>query len=550
MRGRLLAAALLLACAQAQGLRAAEGFEAGNGAWTAAGLWHRVSAPACVTPHAGAACFYFGRDSACDYADGTVKDASLTSAPVVLSDPSKAFISFWLQYQVESLDPACYDRLRLERSEDGVNWAFLADLSLASDPSGGSPSTGVASGSGVGGPPLWQFRRVDLSAFLGLTLQLRFRFVSSASQAGNNLCGPPDGELDHFLGYALDDVSFGDAAAPLALEKSVEPAFAAPGETFTYTLVATNSDSAPRLLNLWDTLPSGAVYAGSAPAGLYSGGRVDWAFPSVGAGASVTVQLRVQVDPSLAPPVDWLNTADGASTAPGPTVSSAPAFSRVRAAGLSLRKTASKSVATSGDLVTFSLVLANYTALTQSSLALVEELPSAFTLTQALPAFNGTTRWNLGALAPGELRTFSVWGRVYGDDGQTVVNNARLYSASSFVALASAGVSIKKPIEPRISLRAVYPNPAPSDKPGLPQGAFVVYDINQSMPITLDIFTLAGEKVRRLYGPGERGVNQLGWDLNNEWGAAVASGVYAFRLWSTLPVIPTPEAYGFIAVLR
>jgi hypothetical protein len=78
----------------------------------------------------------------------------------------------------------------------------------------------------------------------------------------------------------------------------------------------------------------------------------------------------------------------------------------------------------------------------------------------------------------------------------------------------------------------------------------VVYDINQSMPITLDIFTLAGEKVRRLYGPGERGVNQLGWDLNNEWGAAVASGVYAFRLWSTLPVIPTPEAYGFIAVLR
>jgi hypothetical protein len=84
-----------------------------------------------------------------------------------------------------------------------------------------------------------------------------------------------------------------------------------------------------------------------------------------------------------------------------------------------------------------------------------------------LPAFNGTARWNLGALAPGELRTFSVWGRVYGDDGQMVVNNARLYSASSFVALASAGVSIKKPIEPRISLRAVYPNPAPSDKPGL-----------------------------------------------------------------------------------
>jgi hypothetical protein len=66
----------------------------------------------------------------------------------------------------------------------------------------------------------------------------------------------------------------------------------------------------------------------------------------------------------------------------------------------------------------------------------------------------------------------------------------------------------------------------------------------------LDIYTIAGEKVRSLRGPAFSGKQQIEWDLKNEWGAPVASGLYAFRLWSSLPVLPTPEAFGFIAVLR
>lgn len=539
-----------LACAGAASLPAVEGFETGTGAWTPSGLWHRVVAPACVSPHAGAACFYFGRDSACDYNDGVVKDASLTSGPVTITAANDS-ISFWLQYQVESLDPSCYDRLQLEYSYDALNWAFSTDLSVASDPVGGSPSVGFSSGGGVAGPVLWHFVSVPLGAFSGRTIYLRFRFVSSASQAGFNLCGPPDAELDNYLGYALDDISFGDPLPALSLVKSVDPAFAAPGETFTYTLAVTNKDPGPQMLNVWDSLPAGALVQGSNPVGTVSPGRVDWALPAVPAGATVTLQLRVQVDPSVVVPQDWINTAAAASTAPGSaTVDASPVLTRVRNGGLSLRKTADKSVATSGDLITYSLLLENFSAVTQSALSLVESLPSAYTLTQAWPAFNGASRWNLSPLPPGARLSFSVWGRGYGDDGQVLVNTAQVLSGPAVAAQASANVTLMRPIEPRITLKAVYPNPAPSDKPGLPQGAFVVYDLNEAMPVTLDIFTLAGEKVRRVYGPSERGLHEVGWDLNNDWGAGVASGVYAFRIWSTLPVIPTPEAFGFIAVLR
>jgi hypothetical protein len=186
---------------------------------------------------------------------------------------------------------------------------------------------------------------------------------------------------------------------------------------------------------------------------------------------------------------------------------------------------------------------------TQTGLSLQLALPGGLVYNGAYPLLAGPQRWDLPPLAPGQARSFSLWGRGFGEDG-AVLTVRGTHSQGGVVDQKNASVTVMKPIEPAVKLLAVYPNPAPSDKPGLPQAAFVYYELNVDMPLQLDIYTIAGEKVRTLSAPGARGRSQVAWDLRNDYGFPVATGVYAFRLWSNLLVIPTPEANGFIAVER
>ena len=68
----------------------------------------------------------------------------------------------------------------------------------------------------------------------------------------------------------------------------------------------------------------------------------------------------------------------------------------------------------------------------------------------------------------------------------------------------------------------------------MPQSAFVYFEANQAMVLKLDLFSVSGEKVRSLGGQGAfpRGKGQIEWDLKNDWGHDVASGVYVARLWA------------------
>lgn len=532
-------------------LSALQGFESGLGAWSTAGLWQRISAPGCVTPHAGSACLYFGRGGVCNYDDHAVKDASVTSGAVTLTDPTRAFISFWMLYQVESDKPSCYDELRLELSYDGSNWALLQKLSTGTDPAGAAPNVGYASGSGLAGQPQWLFRKVDLSAYLGLSIYLRFRYVSSGTQAGESLCGTPDSAYDAFLGYALDDINFYDDPEPVSLAKSVSPPFGGPGSAFTYTLVATNRDTVPRDLDLWDTLPATAAFVSAVPGpSAQSGQAVAWTFSGVGAGAAVTVNLAVQTAPSEAVPQDLFNTAWAQSNAPGLSATSQAVLYKLRTPGLQLHKSVDRAVTTNGDEITYTLVAENYNPVTETSLVLQELPPVGFLMRGSGPNLGSSGQWAIGSMAPGEVRAFSLWGPIFGNDGQTLVNNAQLQRAGAVVAYDSASIKVIKPIEPQVWLRGIYPNPAPGGSAAFGEDLHIGYELNQTMPMTIDIFTLAGEKVRSLPVDGTRGTHDAVWDLKNAWGAGVASGIYVVRVWGDAKVRPLPEAVGYAAVLR
>jgi len=530
------------------GARAGGSFDGGYGIWSPAGLWHRVTPPACVTPHSGVACVYYGIDGACNYANGQIQDASLTTAAPVTLNLATATLSFWLLYDVQSFDPACQDRLILEHSPDGLNWFNPQYLTIQPpDPVGGSPVEGFASGGGVGGPALWQFRRIDLAPFVGVPYYWRFRYVSSDYLTGNNACNPPD-LYQGTLGFALDDIEFTDV--PLTLDKSVAPSFGSPGDTFTFTLTATNTGPMAANVSVWDTLPAGFAYV-AAPGGsviLDASGNslAQWMLANVPAGGPVSVQLLVQAAPGLSVPADWINTAAAASSLTTTPVLSSQVWAKIRAPGLTLVKSVQPKQLTSGDVATYSIVVENDTPLTQSA-TLADNLPTAFSVVypSAGSTFGGTV-----TMPPGQVLSFALWGPVYGQDGQVVVNTAQLSGSSGAPIQASASLLVHKAVQPTISIQALFPNPAPAHGAGQPQEAFVAYNLSAAMPVTLDVFDVAGEKVRRLAAPGNQGLQQVAWDLKNAYGRRVASGVYILRLWSPLQVQPSPQAVGYLSVLQ
>jgi hypothetical protein len=175
----------------------AEGFEAGAGGWTTGGTgstWALSGARA----HGGAAAFH-----AADVP--SVSDQRLISPPVTLPlGGAPLTLQLWNHQTMESRSGGCWDGGVLEITTDGgANWIRL-EAELATDPydgpigSGfGNPLTGE--NAWCGDPQDWLLSIVDLNAFAGQTVQVRFR-LGTDSSIGRE-------------GWYVDDVSFESCSA-------------------------------------------------------------------------------------------------------------------------------------------------------------------------------------------------------------------------------------------------------------------------------------------------------------------------------------------------
>ena len=69
-----------------------------------------------------------------------------------------------------------------------------------------------------------------------------------------------------------------------------------------------------------------------------------------------------------------------------------------------------------------------------------------------------------------------------------------------------------------------YPNPFNS-------GTAIAFDLPYGETVNLAVYTISGQKVATLVqGSGAAGYHQVFWDGRDEAGAALASGVYLYRL--------------------
>ncbi len=154
-------------------------FEGGTANWTASGLWHLVANSTCALPEDGfsspVSSFYYGQDGSCTYDTGATTTGDLTSRTIFGIDGSST-LTFDYFREVESFSGS-FDVTQVDVIAGG---ATTTVFSLDSS----TPSTLAWSTEGP----------IDLSAFDGQAISLRFRF-NSADSVGND-----------FIGWFVDDV--------------------------------------------------------------------------------------------------------------------------------------------------------------------------------------------------------------------------------------------------------------------------------------------------------------------------------------------------------
>ncbi|MDJ0521337.1 MAG: PKD domain-containing protein [Planctomycetota bacterium] len=157
--------------------------ESGDGAWTATGLWHRVTDASCgVAAFSGVGQWYFGDDASCTYATGSQATGALTSPPLVLSADASV-LRFHHQFETEDY-AGPFDQCFVE-IDDGSGWTELRSWD--------SSSPNVAA---------WTEELIDLAPYAGKTVRIRFRFDSV------------DDLFNAFRGWNIDDVTVTNVLAP------------------------------------------------------------------------------------------------------------------------------------------------------------------------------------------------------------------------------------------------------------------------------------------------------------------------------------------------
>jgi hypothetical protein len=175
----LLASLFTASTANAQSVLFSDDFEGGTANWTMDNLWHLAAeGPPCLDNDSfpsGSHCMWFGDETfGCDYTFAWFSNHLQTVAPIPLpAGNGGILLEFWSRSEVES--DTFYDRRGVYVSTDsGANWTEVFRIGPALEP--------------------WTFHSLDLSAYAGQTIDLRFTF-STVDSLGN-----------WFIGWLVDDV--------------------------------------------------------------------------------------------------------------------------------------------------------------------------------------------------------------------------------------------------------------------------------------------------------------------------------------------------------
>lgn len=319
---------------------------------------------------------------------------------------------------VSSADPAATDLVlwqRVDKSSPGVDDSVTITLTLTNP--GGTSANGVqvrdvlppgllyrsaslTQGNYNPGTGDWSVGTLAPGASAVLTLRGE---VSAAGELVNRaevVAGPAD--PNH--GNDLSVVTIGPRRADIALSLDVDSPTPDAGSVVTIRLTASNlGPDASDGVFIAPSLPAGLTYLGhSATAGAYDPALGLWYYRPQSPGSSATLWIRARVDA----PGPLISTATvAASAAFDPTVANNSATLTItpRRADLALTQTVDRATADVGEILTFTLSLANLAPTATAARVSVSALPAGLSLVDSraeLGTFDPTSGfWDLGGVA-------------------------------------------------------------------------------------------------------------------------------------------------------
>ena len=167
-----------------------DNFESGIDNWNKTGLWNLQSDA--DRSHSLSHSWYYGIVSDHNYDDGGPNFGDLTTRPITIPDDNYV-LRFWYRYDTEG-PGVNWDQRWIQISSDGGSFENV--LQLYDDE-----------------PNQWLQATLDLSAYAGQTIQVRFHFASLDDQ--NN---------DDFEGWLIDDFEITQSALPTCSDADNTPA--------------------------------------------------------------------------------------------------------------------------------------------------------------------------------------------------------------------------------------------------------------------------------------------------------------------------------------
>lgn len=231
------------------------------------------------------------------------------------------------------------------------------------------------------------------------------------------------------------------ATADLSVTKSA-PSTIFPGGSMSYSIAYANAGpSQASSVTITDILPASTTFASITAPGFSctTGGTVTCTAATLASGASGTITINVTVSPSAAPTSVIANTATIGSAASDPNSSnnSSTASTTVSAPTITGVKSVGASQIAEGGAVTYTVVLHNGGAATQSDNPgdeFVDVLPSSLQLVSATATSgtavadipNRTVHWN-GSIAAGADVTITIHATVPAGSSGTISNQGTIH---------------------------------------------------------------------------------------------------------------------------
>jgi uncharacterized repeat protein (TIGR01451 family) len=225
----------------------------------------------------------------------------------------------------------------------------------------------------------------------------------------------------------------------VTLTKSTSPGSVVTGRLLTYTLVAQNTGALTSTnIILTDTVPANTTLVPGSPSGgdaIVGGNTITWTTGiSLAPGQSLTRTFVVIVDNGLANGSTIVNTGYVSATELS-TSSSDTLNTTVLAPSLSLTKSASPTPALAGQVLTYTIVVANSGGADATSVTITDTVPNNTTYVPGSASDGGAlevsdVKWTGLTIAQGTsvTRTFQVTVGII-PDGSTITNTAFVSSA-------------------------------------------------------------------------------------------------------------------------